>query len=60
MFSLKHETGFTYQSVEKLKQAVIKGIRNNLDANAIQEMFGDDLAEESLMDIVDTVMVYVL
>ena len=56
----KHETGFTYQSVEKLKQAVIKGIRNNLDANAIQEMFGDDLAEESLMDIVDTVMVYVL
>ena len=54
------ETGTVPQGAERLKQILVKGIRNNLDANEIQEIFGEDLEQEAFTDIVDAIMVYVL
>lgn len=54
------ETGIVSQGIERLKQILVKGIRNNLDANEIQEIFGEDLEQEAFTDIVDTIMIYVL
>lgn len=54
------ETGIVSRGIERLRQILVKGIRNNLDANEIQEIFGEDLEREAFKDIVDAIMVYVL
>lgn len=54
------EAGSLWQEMERLKQIMVKGIRNNLDANEIEGMFGVNLERESFTDIVDAVMAYVL